>query len=164
MSRHFKSDAVVRFHTLHSVYVLLFLLSPASYIINELKLCKVYDFWLPEQTQHLNTCTLFSCTTCFGRVYRPSSGRNYSTTKWKVYWGGGHPFTVKTLKVYKLSVIPYATILLESTSQMCFPQATENTGVVIELVRFGRYDVLSSGIIAAVWNVNGLPPYTPRCT
>jgi hypothetical protein len=25
-------------------------------------------FWLSEQTQHLNTCTLFSSATCFGRV------------------------------------------------------------------------------------------------
>jgi hypothetical protein len=32
-----------------------------------------------------------------------------------------------------------------------------------QLVKFGRYDVLSSGIIV-VWNVNGLPSYTARCT
>jgi hypothetical protein len=48
-------------------------------------------------------------------------------------------------------------------SRCDFPQATENTGLVIKLVRFGKYDVLSSGIIV-VWNVNGLPSYTARCT
>jgi hypothetical protein len=50
-----------------------------------------------------------------------------------------------------------------NVSRRVFPQATENTGVVIKLVRFGKYDVLSSGIIV-VRNVDGLPSYSARCT
>jgi hypothetical protein len=50
-----------------------------------------------------------------------------------------------------------------NVSRCDFPQATENTDVVIKLVKFGKYDVLSSGIIV-VRNVNGLPSYTARCT
>ena len=75
--------------------IVIFTKLPFQFLYNRL-------FWLSEQTQSLNTCNLFSCTTCFGRVYRPSSARIYNTIKWKVYWAGGLPFRVKTLKICKL--------------------------------------------------------------
>jgi hypothetical protein len=53
-----------------------------------------HNVLIVKRTQHLRTCTLFSSTTCFGRVYRPSSGRNYNTMKWKTCCSGGFPFKV----------------------------------------------------------------------
>jgi hypothetical protein len=52
---------------------------------------------------------------------------------------------------------------LESTSLDVIFRRQRKTQTCNQLVKFGRYDVLSSGIIV-VWNVNRLPYYTPRCT